>query len=576
MELSYQHANPHQGRESYLLRIHDDLPDQTICILVDAGDGVDVDDLLADDEYLSAILLTHAHLDHYQTLGANLRDNAPIYATPETVETLHTILENSGEQADLAQPDAIQDALEPITEWTSITSETRVHPVPAGHAPGASGFVIQCADDGEYHHLLATGDFTTRRAAGYPGIVTDLPVDIDVAFLTAATASEYEIQLTDAVETIRDRAHAGSTVLATASGLTGVQLAYLLGHLADQADQSAPVTVVGQAATLWTRLGYDLSTVDLVSEFSDPDKVLAPGQITIAGPEVPVAGSAGRLFFHIEDDAGATVVQLTSGAFDPQATAGCTVYDYQVQNHPDEATIDAVVEDLAPTNVVITHQRGPAADQYKDKYASFVWATDDYKEYTLYDGAEWTGPPWVTEKTRRRVRQRQRREPRLGDTVDPAEILLPSVERHDEVDVDAEGLDIERLLKVRQSSDATDADSEAGSSGTDDFEVSTESDACVAIAESTMKSERQTDSESMSEEPIPNQDSHDLQAQLDRIEAAVTGQQASARVIDAGDDVTLLRVTDEQLADELTHGELVSLTVNRTVSTATQDTSKDE
>lgn len=241
--------------------------------------------------------------------------------------------------------------------------------------------MIQCADDGKYHHLLATGDFTTRRAAGYPGIVTNLPVDIDVVFLTAATSPEFEAQLTESVETILDRAYAGSTVLATASGLTGVQLAYLLGHLADQANQPAPVAVVGQAAPLWTRLGYELSTVNPVSEFSNPDTVLAPGQITIAGPEVPVSGSADRLFSHLEDDAGATLVQVTSGAFEPKSTAGCTVYDYQVQNHPDAATIDAVVKDLAPTNVVITHQRGSAANRYKEKYASFVWATDDYKEY---------------------------------------------------------------------------------------------------------------------------------------------------------------------------------------------------
>ena len=63
MNVSYQHANPYDGNESFLLRFEQEMG-QTACILVDAGAGVDIDDLLGDDKYLTAVLLTHAHSDH--------------------------------------------------------------------------------------------------------------------------------------------------------------------------------------------------------------------------------------------------------------------------------------------------------------------------------------------------------------------------------------------------------------------------------------------------------------------------------------------------------------------------------
>jgi len=115
MQVSYQHANPHDGRESYLLRFHDEIREQTTCILVDAGEDVDVDDLLGEDEYLSAICLTHAHLDHYRTLESNLRDEAPIYATPETAQAITTRLDTEAEHANLDDPDDVRAAVEPVT-----------------------------------------------------------------------------------------------------------------------------------------------------------------------------------------------------------------------------------------------------------------------------------------------------------------------------------------------------------------------------------------------------------------------------------------------------------------------------
>ncbi|PSQ19567.1 MBL fold metallo-hydrolase [Halobacteriales archaeon QS_8_69_26] len=567
MQVSYQHANPHDGRESFLVRFHDDIHDQTTSILVDAGDGVDVDDLLGADEYLSAILLTHAHLDHYRTLGSNLRDEAPVYATPETANAITTRLDTDADHAALENPEAVRAAIDPIREWTTITSDVRVHPVPAGHAPGACGFVLQFEDGDDYHHLLATGDFTTRRAAGYPGLQTDL--DVDAVFLTAATTPDFGDQLTDAVATVVERATAGSTVLTTASGSTGVHLAYLLAHVGSSAGPEIPVTLAGRVATLWEAFEYEHPAVESIPTFAEPDAVLEPGGVTIAGPEVPVAGSSERLFETIADDAGATLVQVTSGAFDPEQSAGCTVVDYQLSNHPDEETVDAVVEELAPIHVVVTHQQGRAADRYKDKYDSFVWATDDHQVYALYDDGEWVGPPWVTDATHRRVRSRLYRTggPTVGRAVDAA-IPLPAVDRRDEVDLAAEGIDVDRLaaaltvdasaLTAPQPTASAAGDERTGAvaEGASAPDASAGEDATTGTA----------GTEDGAEDGVPDRDQTagsmaEVLDRLERIETAVTGTRIEATVVDAGDGVTLLRLPEDVLGDELAHGQRVQLAI---------------
>lgn len=548
MQVSFQHANPWHGRESHLVRFHDVVHDETTCLLVDAGEDVDVDELLGDDEYLSGILLTHAHLDHYQTLGENLRDEAAIYATPETAATIEQILTTNDEHVHLSNPEKIEDALTPVEAWTTITPDVRVHPVPAGHAPGAAGFVVQFDDGTESHHLLATGDFTTRSVAGYPGIPTELPVDVDGVFLTAATSSEPTAELTETIRTIRERATAGSTVLTTASSLTGVHLAWLLAHLAEEDELAMPVTLVGRTATLWEAFGYDEPSIETVSTFADPNDVLDAGRVTIAGPEVPVAGSAEALFDHIADDPGATLVQVTSGAFDPETgdRSRGTVYDFQVSAHPTEETIDDVVEALDPVHVVITHQQGSSADQYKDKYDSFVWACEDDDEYTLYDD-EWVGPPWVTEATVRRVRARQYTNggPTLGESLDTSEVPLPTVDRHADVTLADEGIDVDRLVG---GSDSSQTPSEL----TDSFDGDGQSD------------ETETSDQSLSEDSATDDDLlQKIDERIAQIEEAVVGQSARVRVVDAGDGVTLLRPIEDSLGEDLIHGEVIEVTLSK-------------
>ena len=557
MEIQFQHANPHSGRESVVLRIDGLLTDQTVCVLVDAGQDVSTDDLLDEDadEYLAAICLTHAHLDHYQSLGDVLAHGAPVYAATDTATMLEDVFAAGADHYNLSNTDRVLDQLEPIGEWTQIVSGLRVHPVPAGHTPGAAGFLFEVTADDERRTILVTGDFTSRHAAGYPGFDSDLPVAVDVLVLTVATSEAFEATLTDAVGTICERVWAGSSVLATASGLTGLHLAYLLGHLADQWDERLPITLAGHAAKLYDRLDYSVPNVETTAEFADPTAVLATDGVTIAGPEVPIDGSAERLFETITDDPGATLVQLINGGSSPVTSAACTTHDFSLSNHPTPQTVDDIVEALSPIHVIITHQQGAAANQYKDKYDSFVWATDDTDCYTLLDESGWTPPPWVTHSTKRRVQSGMTTMGgTLGDSITDAEISLPSVTRLDDVDLDAEGLGLVELrnrlsVESREQTNQETAPAQQNADGQVDATG-------PARTNGSTTDWTPTDSDPDIETALAG-----IDARLDHIESAVTDRGVDARVVDAGDGTLLLRLEDPP--DDLEHGQRLRVVLPR-------------
>lgn len=533
MQISYQHANPFTGRESVVLRIDGLLPEQTVCLLIDAGRGVDVDDLLdGDEEYLTAICLTHAHLDHYTTLAENLRDAAPIYTASDTAAILGDVLDAREEFTDRQTKEQIMDRLTPLEGWTSIVDGLRIRPVPVGHTPGATGMLLTVEDGNEQRTILITGDFTLRRAGGYRGFDPELPVDVDVLLLNAASSDDIESRLTETVSRLAQRALMGSTVLATASGLTGLHLAYLLGHLAAEYDLYLPITLVGHAGTLAERLEYDIPSVSTCVEFTDPNEVLESGAITIAGPEVPTregTKSADRLFSVIEDDPGATLIQVLSGTDSPVRAASCTVHNEFLSNHPSRESIDAVVDQLLPVHVVIMHQKGPAADRYKDKFASYVWVTDDQTRHTLLDDQGWTPPPWVSAMTRKRVEQTpERAGRRLGSDLpeENDDLLFPAMDRCSDVDLAAEGLAIETITQAVPQLTSDD------SPRTDASDVATH-DSPVSI-----------DPESAQTTPPPASTQRILD-RLDQLEAALRDSRYPARVLDVHDGVTVLRVDAE-------------------------------
>lgn len=561
MNLSYQNANPYAGRESVLVRIDGLLADQTICILIDSGAGVDVDEMLADDEYLTAVCLTHAHLDHYRTLGENLRDGAQVYAASDTARILEDVYEAGARYHDFNQFDDVLDSLTALDGWTTIVNGLRVRPLPAGHTPGAASLLFAIEDDDTQRTVLASGDFSTRRAAGYPGFSTDLPIDIDVLLLSAASNPEFEDHVTEALGTIYERARDGSTVLVTAGGLKGVHLGYLIGHFADDHASSVPIQLVGQTATLAERLEYDVPGMTTTPEFTDPTSVLEPGGVTIAGPDVPTVQpgtSSARLFETIKDDPGATLVQIPASGEPPVQTATCTVHQYSLSNHPTRTTIDSVVESLEPIHVVILHQTGPEASQYKDKFDSFVWATNDDKQYTLLNETGWTPPSWVSEWTEQRVEHHSGpARQQLSDVLarDETGLLFPSIERQTTPDLAAEGVAIEELtdrfqLRVDPSVPPRQRDesSSPSSSPSEATPVTNSSPASSSLsASATEETETSDVTETLSS----------IDERLDRLESTLGRHHYSARVLDVQDGVTILRLDTE--LDDVETGDVLDV-----------------
>lgn len=445
MKVSFAHANLAHGNESTLLRFDSPAFDRTPCLLIDAGQGVDVDSMLTEGEYLAGILLTHAHQDHYLSLGHNLRDDAAVYAAPGTARVLATVLADGSQYEQLGDTNEVVARLEAIDSWTQLHETVRIRPIPAGHAPGAAGFVIQFLDDGEWQTILVSGDFTLTRVAGYPAFPDDLLLDIEAMVLTGATSERDD--RTEMLQTTVERSVAGSCVLLTATGLSCVEYAYLLGHICDRLNHPVDITITGQAAKLYDRLGYDVPNVQSVPEFESTTEVLSSGEVTIAGPQVPTEGASGRLFDSLCDSGTATLVQVTDGATHPIESAGCTTYAFDHIAHPTEDEIDMLVDAYDPASIFVTHQHGQQLDRYKDKYASFVWATEDSDTHLVYDGC-WQSPPWLSGAGRNHV---------MSSTIDGGlqqQIVgnppMPALSRTTDVDFAAEGLDISNVGPFRQ------------------------------------------------------------------------------------------------------------------------------
>jgi|AntRauTorcE11898_2_1112593.scaffolds.fasta_scaffold00024_71 putative mRNA 3-end processing factor len=449
MKVRFQRANHRTGNESIVLKFDGAVGGQTACVLVDSGRGVDVSSLLSDDEYLAGVLLTHPHLDHFRSLGENVIDGAPVLAAGPTAAVLETVLtENRRNDRVQGDVDGALDALEGVSGWRTLLGDgdVSVCPVPAGHAPGAAGFVVQFRDGDLARHVLVTGDMTTTEAGGYPATAMELPVDVEAMVVNVATTDDFEARFTDVVETTLARATQGFTTLATAGALAGVHLARVCDAAIARWALDVDLRLVGQTAKLYADLELPTDGVVLEPEFADPDTVLSAGDVTIAGPETPVGGSAKRLFETIRDDGNAALVQMTSGALETATAAACTTYAFEVRPHPTEAVVDGLVESHDPLHVVVAHESGADLDAYKDKYAAFVWANQDAIEQTLYVDGDWQAPPWVSERAERYVYGNTSEFG--GNVVDDSEAALdatlPAVTAST-VSLSAEGIDVPRL-----------------------------------------------------------------------------------------------------------------------------------
>ncbi|MGQ3414502.1 MBL fold metallo-hydrolase [Natrinema sp. LN54] len=541
MRISYQHANINSGNESTLLRFTA-ADDTRTCILVDAGDGVNLDTLLADDEYLNAILLTHPHIDHYRTLATNVRHSAPIYTADTTAAILEQALPEATQDNDLGDVSAALDALEPIADWTSILNGLEVRPIAAGHTPGGAGFLVrfhdETATDDPLHgeqHILISGDFTTRSCAGFPGLATSYPFDIDCLLLNVASNDSYTTSLNESIQSTLEHAYAGSRVVVAASSLTGVHYATLLGHCTEILEREVPITLVGQAAKLYDSLEYDVSGVEPIAVFDQTNEVLADGGITIAGPEMPTTGSTQRLRQAIGDDPAAAFVQLTTGDEVDPADTRCTTQAFSLSNHPSSETITDIVHDIAPKEVVIKHASGRRLKKFQQRFdRCFTWGTNDTGIHCLYENGNWQVPDWITDSTASRIQSRQWE----AIQEQSLEIDAPlSRCRHGSINLEAEGVDLDAL---EETFSGTIEDPYSGTDPENDGSKPAESD----------EDDRQHD-RSFEEDVLARLET--IETTLERSEETV-----SARVLSDGADTQVLELLETA---DVEAGDVVDVTI---------------
>lgn len=452
MYISFQHTNPRASHESTLLRVGDETGISSY--LVDAGEHVTSPTVLDSDGSLDGVFLTHAHTDHYRSLGQVLSaaPDTDLYTSPATAAILEDVYTEANRYQDLGTFESIRAALTPIETWTRLDERVAVLPVPAGHTPGAVGFLFRIDDlqaHGETPMVLVTGDFTTRSVAGFPGLALPESVHADVIIANAATNDEFTTEFTASVSTILERALGGSTALVAASALTGVHAAYVLGHVVADAGRELPIHLVGQAAKHYATLEYDVPFVTPHPQFAHTDEVLEPGAVTVAGPEAPTQGSTNRLFGLVEDDPDAVFVQLTTSESDIVESARCTTHHVRLSNHPSKEQFVEFVDENLPRHLIFKHAKLETAKSIGSAFENlFHWTNDDTREHRLYDDGQWVAPHWVSESGATRIRHRNYRESGPRMPLDGAMERFPTIplERQSPT-LDTEGVNAGRLYE---------------------------------------------------------------------------------------------------------------------------------
>jgi putative mRNA 3-end processing factor len=558
MKVTYSHANPKHGNESFLIRFHQKGHLQTPVLLVDSGNGVDISQQLGEDEYLLGILLTHAHSDHYQTLPQNLIDGAKVYTSPDTALVLPDVIRDGIQNGVKGSVSTVTDALVPIEDWHNLLNNVRVKPIPAGHCPGAAGFLVQFESDGEWQTIVITGDFTLSNAAGYPGFPIDMLVNADALFLTGTANSTDE--RAGAIEAAYEHAQAGSRTLLTTTGLLGVELAYQMGHLFDQNDISIPIRIVGHGAKLYNKLGYDVPQVTAIETFKRTEPVMEAGGITISGPQSPTEGSSGRLFGAIRNDPNAALIQVMNNGAAPVREGRCTIHSFEYIAHPTQDEIDEVVETLDPIQVIITHQSQQSGNRYKDKYTSYVWAPSDTNTHELFNRSKWQAPPWVTQQGNQLITSHHRDAATNAVTIS-GDVPTPSISHTGEFTASAEGYD-DSAFELLRRSNPTYSQSSAASNGSENAVPIGPADIEPDVNEAQV-TEADNDEEVESEPATTSADgAEEVDTGSSEVDDSPTVFELDARLIDAGDGQALLKLDDaEELLESVSAGATVNVRI---------------
>lgn len=418
MDIAYQDANCTTADTSIYLKFEPS-DGQTECLLVDAGPDVRPSEDLGSAEKLVGVLLTHPHVDHYLSLPAIAGPDIPIYTSSEAAEILPELLEAGGKYySPTPSPSmgedwatsGITDAIMPINDWSEVCSGVEARPIPVGHSPGASGFVLRIqTDDVDPVYALITGDASTESVTGLPGIPDTLPVDIDILVANVIDGSDQgRDELGEAVGAALRAATAGDQTFIASSSLVGVHLTYLLGHIVADAGRDIPVRPAGMTARLAEIVGLSgLGSVDPIPRYDDPDTLTQPGAITLAGPEDASDGTAQKVWHSLEQRSSATVIQHLKNEYS-QLSGACSTHSFGYSRHLAAEDVGNLIDRFKPVHSILKHDGGEALKDHQD---TISWRTYNPGEtLPLYGDSsrpKWQSPPWLGDRILEAVMNQQ-------------------------------------------------------------------------------------------------------------------------------------------------------------------------
>ncbi|MFB6283788.1 MAG: MBL fold metallo-hydrolase [Halobacteria archaeon] len=388
MQIKFQKINPRSGDESVLIKVVTDGYQDNPCILIDSGKNVDATKHINDNEYLAAILLTHPHIDHYLTIDKNLQDGARIHTSKQTKQILKHSFDKNPE---LNSKNHILEKIQTVEDWSQITPEIEVKPIPAGHAPGAVSYYIDI--NGE--RILSTGDFSFESMGGWPGFpqIHEIP-EIDALFVnTVSSENPGGGGFTKPVEKILDMAISGSDTVVAANTTNCLTVTYLLGKLIQLKNLGLSVCVAGTPASLYQEFGYQLDKVEAVEEFGHPSDLLDSYDIVVASGPTLKHGSSARIFEEVKSDSTSFVAQILAGDSREVGQTQCTFSRFRPDTHADFPDVCRLVDEVKPMHAVVMHGDHKPVEDVEDV---FVWSEDTSNKHVLYtDRDGWKPMPWL-------------------------------------------------------------------------------------------------------------------------------------------------------------------------------------
>lgn len=398
MNLSYQCANPTTQDSSFVLRFHLNSGKNPV-VLVDSGPGVDLSNLLNDDDYLAGVLLTHLHQDHYISLPENIKRGTRIFTSEINRTILQNVLVNyapkhSQTPTEWATASLFKDIQVP-SDWEEITEEIHVRRIPVGHAFGATGFVIRFRENNDWQHIVISGDVSFDSVAGMPPATDILPIEPTVLFVnTPENGVESENNLTEILNSILESRDNNCTLVATSS-LTSIQFALIVAKIAEQYDESLQATLVGLAGGMFEALDYTNPHIETYPHPDEIESLTKPGHILFAGSENLKVGYSAQIHQRLSRIGGETFQLLGwDNKHNPQnQTEAVTTFQYS--QHATERELADYVRALGPIHTILGHG---GYERLKSQLRDcFVWESGNTRDpRLLYSSTKgWHGPPWL-------------------------------------------------------------------------------------------------------------------------------------------------------------------------------------